>query len=169
MFFDTTRNWFDNTFHSTYTQLVIAIEIGSTTRRQVLPCLGITQLSRSNDHREAALILNYLALFMIIVVLIMLFYTFIYLHELPYEVAKHRNHPQQDAIYVACWLSLFTLHALWPFVFLWALTHKEIGSVSQGSAGVPPVDLATRLSLIEARLKQMEVGQISAKKNSGAK
>ena len=69
--------------------------------------------------------LNYFALFLILTVLVILFYTFIYIHELPYEAAKHRNHPQQDAIYVACWLSLFTLHAIWPLVYIWALSHKE--------------------------------------------
>ena len=74
--------------------------------------------------------LDYLALLLIFVSLIAIFYTFIFIHELPYETAKHRNHPQQDAIYVACWVSLFTLHALWPLIFIWALTYRETTSES---------------------------------------
>ncbi|MDX7812186.1 DUF3302 domain-containing protein, partial [Aeromonas caviae] len=34
----------------------------------------------------------------------------IVIHDIPYEIAKHRNHPHQDAIHVAGWVSLFTLH-----------------------------------------------------------
>jgi len=30
------------------------------------------------------------------------FYTFIFIHDIPYEQAKKRNHPQADAIHVAC-------------------------------------------------------------------
>ena len=86
--------------------------------------------------------LNYFALVMILIVLVILFYVFIYIHELPYEAAKHRNHPHQDAIYVACWLSLFTLHAIWPLVFIWALTHSR---ESRNLAPQPaPFDLALR-------------------------
>ena len=116
--------------------------------------------------------LNYLALVMILVVLVMMFYTFIYIHELPYETAKHRNHPHQDAIFVACWLSLFTLHAIWPLVFIWALTHKEPGHETAGHAvageGTPGVDSAGRIALLEERLKRLEERQPAAKKGSVA-
>ncbi len=100
--------------------------------------------------------LNYLALAMTLFGLLAIFYGFIYIHELPYEAAKHRNHPQQDAIYVACWLSLFTLHAIWPLVFLWALTHKE--PAGAGTAGAKPEnrDLSDRLSALESRLALLE-------------
>jgi len=65
--------------------------------------------------------------------LVVVYYTFIYIHELPYEAAKHRNHPQQDAIYVACWLSLFTLHAIWPFgLYLGPFTQGASGGRSLG-------------------------------------
>jgi hypothetical protein len=102
--------------------------------------------------------LNYLALFMILLVLVILFYTFIYIHELPYEAAKHRNHPQQDAIYVACWLSLFTLHAIWPLVFIWALTHKDAQESSTESAS-GGVDWRERWRQMEDRLVRLEQGQ----------
>lgn len=99
--------------------------------------------------------LNYLALVMIIIVVIGIFYTFIYIHELPYEAAKHRDHPHADAIYIACWLSLFTLHAIWPLVFIWALTHKKPTneSTSQGSNAA---DIGLRLTQLENRLREIE-------------
>ena len=53
--------------------------------------------------------------------LIMVFFTIIYLHDLPYMAAKRRNHPHLEVIHVACWLSMFTLHALWPLIYIWAL------------------------------------------------
>ena len=73
--------------------------------------------------------LNYLALILLLVVLVAVFYTFIYIHDLPYDIAKHSNHPQKEAIHVACWLSLFTLHAIWPIVFIWAVMKPQPLSV----------------------------------------
>ncbi len=100
--------------------------------------------------------LNYFALFLILTVLVILFYTFIYIHELPYEAAKHRNHPQQDAIYVACWLSLFTLHAIWPLVYIWALSHKEAPDDAIAEGRAEDIDLNSRLSRIEHRLDRLD-------------
>ena len=100
--------------------------------------------------------LNYFALFLILTVLVILFYTFIYIHELPYEAAKHRNHPQQDAIYVACWLSLFTLHAIWPLVYIWALSHKEAHADALTEGRAEDIDVNSRLSRIEHRLDRLD-------------
>ena len=47
--------------------------------------------------------LNYFALGLLIFVLITLFYGIIAIHDVPYELAKHRNHPHQDAIHAAGW------------------------------------------------------------------
>lgn len=68
--------------------------------------------------------LSYLALIILIIVIVAVVYGFIWIHDIPYRLAKKRNHPNLHAIHIACWLSLFTLHALWPFVFLWAITSK---------------------------------------------
>ena len=105
---------------------------------------------------------------MILAVLVIIFYTFIYIHELPYEAAKHRNHPQQDAIFVACWLSLFTLHAIWPLVFIWALSHKEKPEGASVGEGAPKTDLGGRLTQLENRLKQLEERKPLPAKGSGA-
>jgi len=69
--------------------------------------------------------LDYLSLIILIAGLTLVFYAFIYIHDLPYKIAKKRHHPQKEAIHVACWLSLFTLHALWPFVYIWAVMHPK--------------------------------------------
>lgn len=70
------------------------------------------------------MILSYVALAVLVVMIIVVVYVFIWIHDIPYTLAKKRNHPNQHAIHIACWLSLFTLHALWPFVFIWAIAKK---------------------------------------------
>jgi len=45
--------------------------------------------------------LEYIALAILVFVALTLFYGIIVIHDIPYEIAKHRNHPQQDAIHVA--------------------------------------------------------------------
>jgi hypothetical protein len=68
--------------------------------------------------------LNYFALGLLIFVFITLFYGIIAIHDVPYDIAKHRNHPHQDAIHAAGWVSLFTLHAIWPFLWIWAMLYR---------------------------------------------
>ncbi|GIU08582.1 GTPase [Shewanella sp. c952] len=69
--------------------------------------------------------LDYFALGIIFFVAIFIFYGVIAIHDIPYEIAKKRNHPQQDALHVAGWVSLFTLHAIWPFLWIWATLYRE--------------------------------------------
>ena len=69
--------------------------------------------------------LDYFALFLVCFVVIFFFYAIIAIHDIPYEIAKHRNHPHQDAIHVAGWVSLFTLHAIWPFLWIWSTLYRE--------------------------------------------
>src|SRR5262245_1024710 len=101
--------------------------------------------------------LEYVSLAILLCGLTLTFYAFIYIHDIPYDIAKHRNHPQSEAIYVACWLSLFTLHAIWPIVFIWAITKtKHDGSVVMSHDAA--VD---KLAAIEARLTELEKRQAS--------
>jgi hypothetical protein len=65
--------------------------------------------------------LDYFALVMLIIGISLVIYTFIYIHDIPYQIAKKNGHSQKEAIHLACWLSLFTLHAIWPIVFIWAV------------------------------------------------
>jgi hypothetical protein len=68
--------------------------------------------------------LDYVALFLVFFVAIVIFYGIIVVHDIPYEIAEKRNHPHQDAIHVAGWISLFTLGAIWPFLWIWATLYK---------------------------------------------
>jgi hypothetical protein len=95
--------------------------------------------------------LDYFALVITIIGASLVIYTFIYIHDIPYQIAKKNDHAQKDAIHLACWLSLFTLHAIWPIVFIWAV--------------MKPRPLAVKIeeddrSLINQRLSALEA-QIS--------
>ena len=56
--------------------------------------------------------LNYFALGVLIFVFLVLFYGIIAIHDIPYNIAKKRNHPHADAIHTAGWISLFTLRLM---------------------------------------------------------
>lgn len=99
--------------------------------------------------------LDYLSLVILLVGLTVTFYAFIFVHDIPYKVAKARQHPYTEAIHVAGWLSLFTLHAIWPFVWIWAASYRKPEEGQAASAGGEG-DLSSRLAGIEARLKQLE-------------
>lgn len=101
--------------------------------------------------------LEYVTLGILCIGLTLVFYTFIFIHDLPYVIAKKRDHPQAEAIHVACWLSLFTLHALWPLVFLWAVAKRApIGIEIAGAQ--PTAELENRVANLEAQL-----GELTAK------
>ena len=68
--------------------------------------------------------LNYFALGVLIFVFLVLFYGIIAIHDIPYNMAKKRNHPHADAIHTAGWVSLFTLHVIWPFLWIWATLYQ---------------------------------------------
>ena len=68
--------------------------------------------------------LNYFALFLLVFVVVVLFYGIIAIHDIPAKIAESRDHPHQDAIHAAGWVSLFTLHALWPFLWIWAMAYR---------------------------------------------
>jgi hypothetical protein len=69
-------------------------------------------------HRDT---LSYLALALLLGMGTFLIYLLFYIHEIPYKIACRRNHPQRDAIYAACWVSLCVLHVIWPLLFIWAV------------------------------------------------
>jgi hypothetical protein len=110
-----------------------------------------------------------LSLIILLAGLTLVFYAFIYIHDLPYKIAKKRHHPQEEAIHVACWLSLLTLHAMWPFIYIWACMHAKTeedaarGKVAPFTGGAPAVgsgaaiDLGIRLGRLEERLKMAGV------------
>ena len=69
-----------------------------------MPQFAITGLP---DRKEEPIFLDYFALVVLLMGLVLVFYTFVYIHDLPHKIAKQREHPQEEAIHVACWVSLF--------------------------------------------------------------
>lgn len=104
--------------------------------------------------------LDYVALGLLFFVGIVLFYGVIVIHDIPYDIAKHRNHPHQDAIHVAGWVSLLTLHVLWPFLWIWATLYREDRGWGFGNReGVSNTDaLMQELAELRARVEMLEKG-----------
>jgi hypothetical protein len=96
--------------------------------------------------------LDYLALGLMIFGALVVFYLVIAIHDIPYEIAKHRNHPHQDAIHVAGWVSLLTLHVIWPFLWIWAMTYREDRGYGFSGGGDEIRKLRDRVEALEARL-----------------
>ncbi|AZC30656.1 DUF3302 domain-containing protein [Pseudomonas chlororaphis] len=108
--------------------------------------------------------LDQIALGILIFAGIVLFYGIIVLHDIPYEIAVHRNHPHQDAIHAAGWVSLFTLHALWPFLWIWAMLYREDRGWGFATGKPQPQgeqSLAQELAELRQRVERLE-GQSQA-------
>ncbi|MEN4659585.1 DUF3302 domain-containing protein [Pantoea agglomerans] len=93
--------------------------------------------------------LNYFALGMLIFVFIIIFYGIIVLHDIPYLIAKSRNHPHADAIHVAGWVSLFTLHVIWPFLWIWATLYRPERGWGMQSQYTSLLELQQRVAELE--------------------
>lgn len=103
------------------------------------------------------MILDYVALVLLIVIIGLVVYGLVAVWGIPYEIAKSRDHPHQDAIGAATWVSLFTLGALWPFLWIWAMAYRP-GRGWGLSTNVPSSSelvsqLEKRVSAIEQSLK----------------
>lgn len=100
--------------------------------------------------------LDYVALGILIFAALVLFYGIIVIHDIPYEIAAKRNHPHQDAIHHAGWVSLFTLHAIWPFLWIWATLYREEqgwGFKNDSSPSVQITELEQRIAKLEQQLE----------------
>jgi len=107
--------------------------------------------------------LNYFALGLLIFVVVVIFYGIIAIHDIPAKIAKARHHPHEDAIHAAGWVSLFTLHVLWPFLWIWAMayqpergwgfSHKPGEPTSSAEAAAELEEVKRRLAEMEAKLK----------------
>jgi hypothetical protein len=103
--------------------------------------------------------LNYFALGLLVFVVVVLFYGIIAIHDIPYRIAESRQHPHQDAIHAAGWVSLFTLHVLWPFLWIWAMSYRPErgwGFSHPGAAGARPVMDSSELEDLRRRVAQLE-------------
>jgi hypothetical protein len=107
------------------------------------------------------MILEYVALFILIVGATVAIYVFLYIHDIPYQIAVKRNHPHADMIHVGCWLSLFTLNAIWPLVYMWSVSKPQplsIKLVDGKEVSTADADeLAGLRASVEALQQQVEV------------
>src|SRR5437667_10792078 len=94
--------------------------------------------------------LSYFALAILFFVVLTLAYGMIAIHDIPYHMAKKRNHPHQDAINAGGWISLFTLHAIWPFLWIWATAYHPV----HGYSGRPREKTDQELLLIMCTLPE---------------
>jgi len=69
--------------------------------------------------------LDYIALGILVFTALSLLFGAIVMVGIPARTAAARNHPHQDAIYYAGWISLFTLHAIWPLLWIWSAAYRE--------------------------------------------
>ena len=108
--------------------------------------------------------LDYFALGILIFVALTLFYGIIAIHDIPHLIAKSRNHPHQDAIHIAGWVSLFTLHVIWPFLFIWATLYREDRGWGMRQDGKlqTQVEANAQIARLHARIAELE-GQLPAR------
>ncbi len=114
---------------------------------------------------------SYFALVVLLLVILVISYGIIAIHDIPYNIAKARNHPHQDAIHAGGWVSLFTLHAIWPFLWLWATAyHPEGGYAGRPQAGAakstaqePPSPDAIQDRVAALKMKILELEDDLAK------
>jgi len=100
--------------------------------------------------------LNYFALGLLIFVVIVIFYGIIAIHDIPAQIAEKRHHPHVDAIHAAGWVSLFTLHVLWPFLWIWAMAYRpERGWGFAGKEGAVPIS-ASEIDDLRRRISELE-------------
>ncbi len=108
--------------------------------------------------------LEYAALALLITMVTFMIYLVIYIHDIPYEIAVKRDHPHQDAIHIAGWVSLFLLHTIWPLLWIWAYLYKpgekflqmEVTGAGSEEQGKRIDQLEGQLSSLSATLKEMK-------------
>jgi len=120
--------------------------------------------------------LEYAALALLITMVIFLIYLVIYIHDIPYEIARKRGHPHQDAIHIAGWVSLFLLHTIWPLLWIWAYLYKpgdkfmqlELTGAGSAEQNEKIAQLETQIQNLADALEKMQSnsGKTGAEENS---
>lgn len=115
--------------------------------------------------------LDYVALAILILVILILFYGVIVVHDIPYEIAKKRNHPHQDAIHYAGWVSLFTLHVLWPLLWIWATLWREDRGWGMQRVAEDQRDIHHQMNLLLTQVETLktEINDIKNAKDAAPK
>ena len=98
--------------------------------------------------------LEYAALALLIIMVTFIIYLVIYIHDIPYEIAKERGHPHQDAIHIAGWVSLFLMHTIWPLLWIWAYLYKPGEKFLQMEVtGAGSEEQSKRIDLLENQVR----------------
>jgi hypothetical protein len=100
--------------------------------------------------------LNYFALGLLVFVVVVIFYGIIAIHDIPARIAETRHHPHADAIHAAGWVSLFTLHVLWPFLWIWAMAYRPERGWGFSGADAQPSISANELEDLRRRVADLE-------------
>ncbi len=100
--------------------------------------------------------LEYVALAVVSFVFLTLVYVIVFIHDIPHSIAKARNHPHQDVIRVAGWISMFTLHAIWPFLWIWATIYRPEHGYGFGTNIGPLVE---RIDALERELAELRAAR----------
>ena len=104
--------------------------------------------------------LNYFALGLLVFVVVVIFYGVIAIHDIPAKIAETRHHPHADAIHAAGWVSLFTLHVLWPFLWIWAMAYQP--ERGWGFSGTDASHSATEIDDLRRRVAELEKNRANA-------
>jgi len=94
------------------------------------PCLAHASLLSGDALDTMANVVAWIALIVVPVVLIAVFWI---VHILPEQIAEKRKHPQLDAIKTLCLLSLVFGGLLWPLAWLWAYTRPVLHKMAYGT------------------------------------
>ena len=119
--------------------------------------------------------LDFVALGILVTVVIFFIYLVIYIHDIPYEIAKKRDHPHRDAIHIAGWVSLFLMHVIWPFLWIWAYLYKpgqgwglETVELKDSTHSKEEIKaLKQRLEALEAKLSEKATEPAQPETNKG--
>jgi hypothetical protein len=108
--------------------------------------------------------LEYAALALLITMVIFMIYLVIYIHDIPYEIAVKRDHPHQDAIHIAGWVSLFLLHTIWPLLWIWAYLYKPGEKFLQMEVtGAGSEEQAKRIDQLEGQVTSLSAALLELK------
>jgi type VI protein secretion system component VasK len=99
--------------------------------------------------------LDYFALVVLIAIILLVVYGLVAVWGIPHEIAMACNHPHKDAIGAATWVSLGTLGALWPFLWIWAMAYRPERGWGL-STGASTSDMAETVARLETRLSALE-------------
>ena len=117
---------------------------------------------------------NFLALFVIFIVPIVLIVLFWLVHILPEKIAHNRHHPQFEAIRTLCLLSLVFGGLLWPIAWIWAYSKPALyklaygtDKVAHGPSGHEPAVVETeslhdRVARLEGRVPAADLDVLRA-------